>query len=225
MQLWTATVTEAGMTDRRVLDERVCDCCQTAAASTSQGPVVVYRDRDENEVRDIWLAGPGPQQRRRVGTDNWRIDGCPVNGPSVSASGDTLAVAWFSGALAPGHVRVAFAAGERAFSAPVVVDDGSPLGRVDLVWVDETSVAVVWLEQVERVAEIRIRRVDVTGAVSAPMRVASTEASRPAGFPHLERVGDELALTWVDLSSGAPTVAAARSPSSGLPPPLQRRLE
>ena len=35
------------------LDGRVCDCCQTTAAITNDGPVVVYRDRSDDEVRDM----------------------------------------------------------------------------------------------------------------------------------------------------------------------------
>lgn len=225
MQLWTATASGEGMLDRRMLDERVCDCCQTAAASTAAGAVVVYRDRDEDEVRDIWLAGPGPKQRRRVSVDNWRIEGCPVNGPSVSASGDALAVAWFSGASNPGHVFVAFATGDGSFSAPVVVDDGHPLGRVDLVWLDDASVAVIWIETVDETAEIRIRRVNQAGQLSVPLRVAWTEPSRQAGFPHVERVGAELALAWVELSGGASSIKAAKASIDVLPQSMPRRLK
>ena len=35
------------------LDHSICDCCQTSAAMTLKGPVVVYRDRTEEEIRDI----------------------------------------------------------------------------------------------------------------------------------------------------------------------------
>jgi hypothetical protein len=35
------------------LDNRTCDCCQTTAAMTTNGPVVVYRDRSVEEFRDI----------------------------------------------------------------------------------------------------------------------------------------------------------------------------
>ncbi|MFN3841184.1 MAG: sialidase family protein, partial [Cyclobacteriaceae bacterium] len=37
------------------LDNRVCDCCQTTAAVTANGPVVIYRDRSLHEVRDIHI--------------------------------------------------------------------------------------------------------------------------------------------------------------------------
>ena len=39
-----------------VLDDRVCECCPTAAAETSQGPIVAYRDRSPTEIRDIYVA-------------------------------------------------------------------------------------------------------------------------------------------------------------------------
>ena len=42
------------------LDTRICDCCQTSVARTSDGPVIVYRDRSPEEIRDIYIV-------RRVG--------------------------------------------------------------------------------------------------------------------------------------------------------------
>jgi hypothetical protein len=41
------------------VDHRVCECCQTTAVVTSDGVLTAFRDRDEQEVRDImgrWLA-------------------------------------------------------------------------------------------------------------------------------------------------------------------------
>ncbi len=43
------------------LDDRVCDCCQTGGATTTNGPIFVYRDRSEEEIRDMsivrWVNG------------------------------------------------------------------------------------------------------------------------------------------------------------------------
>ena len=72
------------------LDDRVCDCCQTSAAITDNGPVVVYRDRSDSEIRDIsivrfvngqWTAP------KTIFADNWKIEGCPVNGPRIAEIG------------------------------------------------------------------------------------------------------------------------------------------
>ena len=70
------------------VDQRVCDCCQTSSAMTAKGPLVVYRDRSENEIRDISLIRFSDGEwtaPRSVHKDNWQINGCPVNGPAVSA--------------------------------------------------------------------------------------------------------------------------------------------
>src|SRR5690606_13838480 len=85
------------------LDELACDCCQTDAAVTDAGPVVVYRDRTFGEIRDnvaVRYADGAWQQGVTLGPDGWRIEGCPVNGPAVAARGMEVVAAWFT---APGN--------------------------------------------------------------------------------------------------------------------------
>ena len=43
-------------TSEMPVDLRVCECCPTTAAMTSDGPVVAYRNRSEDEIRDIYVA-------------------------------------------------------------------------------------------------------------------------------------------------------------------------
>ena len=38
------------------IDDRVCECCPSAAAVTADGPIVAYRDRTADEVRDIYVS-------------------------------------------------------------------------------------------------------------------------------------------------------------------------
>jgi hypothetical protein len=82
-----------------VLDDRVCDCCQTDMARADGAVVVVYRDRSQEEVRDmsvVRFAGGHWSAPRPLAHDGWQIDGCPVNGPAITASGGAVAVAWFT---------------------------------------------------------------------------------------------------------------------------------
>jgi hypothetical protein len=82
-----------------LVDDAICDCCQTDAATTARGVVVVYRNRTEGEVRDIYttsLVDGRWTEGRPVHEDGWVIPACPVNGPAVDARGDDVAVAWFS---------------------------------------------------------------------------------------------------------------------------------
>ena len=70
----------------QVVDSRVCECCQTDAVRTAAGDVIaVYRDRSPLEVRDIGIArlsDGGIGDSEILHADNWRIKGCPVNGPA-----------------------------------------------------------------------------------------------------------------------------------------------
>ena len=185
-----------------VLDDRVCECCSTAAASTDQGPVVVFRDRGPEEIRDIGIvrrAGDGWTATTIVANDDWRIEGCPVNGPEVAAEGDHVAVAWYTAGGSGPKVQIAFSsdAGE-SFGPPRVVDSGRPLGRVDLVWDGIGNAIVSWLEGGGEQAEIRLRRVTPGMDLGEASVVASTSPSRASGFPRLERIADDLYLAWVD---------------------------
>src|SRR5690349_13583594 len=89
MTLRYATIDANGnLYDEAELDERVCECCQTSAAITSQGPITVYRDRSPSEVRDIYIVrqvNGSWTKPQPVFADNWEINGCPVNGPAVAA--------------------------------------------------------------------------------------------------------------------------------------------
>ena len=81
MTLRGAMLSESGdVSSTHILDQRVCSCCQTSAARTDSGLVVVYRDRSENEIRDISsivLTPEGFSEPRPVHDDGWEIYGCP----------------------------------------------------------------------------------------------------------------------------------------------------
>src|SRR5690606_34451461 len=100
MTLRAAIVNPDGSLENEfLLDESVCDCCQTSSAMTSNGPVVVYRDRTETEMRDISIVrfdGENWTKPVTIHNDSWEIAGCPVNWPRVAAVENTVAVAWFT---------------------------------------------------------------------------------------------------------------------------------
>ena len=187
-----------------MLDARICDCCQTAAAVTSQGPVVVYRDRSPEEIRDIsvvrrvdgaWTE-PAP-----LHADGWVIPGCPVNGPALAARGDAVVAAWFTGAGEIPRVRVIFSSDAGAtWGEAVEVDDGAPLGRVDVELLDDGSALVVWLEAApgEADALLRARRIHPGGVRSTSLDLALTPAARSSGFPRMGPGDGGIVLAWTD---------------------------
>ncbi|HLL84575.1 MAG TPA: redoxin domain-containing protein, partial [Longimicrobium sp.] len=208
-----------------LLDPRVCDCCGTSAAMTSEGPVVVYRNRDENEVRDIFILRSIKgvwSQPRPVHADGWRVPGCPVNGPSVVARGKRVAVAWYTYAADRPSVRVAFSedAGE-TFGAPIEVDGPRggrvPLGRVHLVLEEDGTALVSWMASEREDASVLLRRVSPRRRLGSPVLITSTRAERGSGFPRLASSGARLFVAFTE--PGTPTrVRVARFSKSDVPP-------
>lgn len=198
-----------------LLDERTCECCQTAAAVTSRGPVVVYRDRSPAEIRDIYLvrySGGAWSEPRPVHRDGWEITGCPVNGPAIAAAGDEVAVAWFTAAQESPRVQVAFSddAGD-SFGAPIRVDDGDPVGRASVLLLDDGSALVSWLERIGEDGAVQVRRVRRQRESGPSITIAASSAARASGFPRMLRVGDEVIFAWTDPGeSGGVRVTAAR---------------
>jgi hypothetical protein len=204
---YTTVSADGKLSEEILLDGRVCECCQTSAAPTSEGAVVVYRDRSEKEIRDIAivrLVGGRWTEPKTVHSDGWHIPGCPVNGPSVAADGRRVVVAWFTAASDSPRVKIAFSedAGE-SFSPPLQVDDGRPLGRVDVLMLADGSALVTWLEAAEKGAEVRARRIRPGGSRDKSITVAESNAARSSGFPQIARSGNEIIFAWTQ--AGAPS--------------------
>src|SRR6185503_19351813 len=144
-------------------DPRVCECCQTATAATSEGIVVAYRDRSPDEIRDIYVVrsqGDGWGQPSLVHRDGWKINGCPVNGPAISAQGLDVAVAWFTVQDEAGRALVAFSQdGGRSFGSPIRLDEAASAGRVQVVLLEDRSAAVTWIESGSEAQSFVARRV------------------------------------------------------------------
>lgn len=183
------------------LDARTCECCATGMAVATSGPVVVYRDRSADEIRDIAVVrntAGGWTKPKVIHADGWKIAGCPVNGPQADAAGDRLAVAWFTAVNEQPRAFVAFSDDAGAtFAAPIRVDDGKPLGRVDVALLDRNTAAVTWVEQTAGGAEIRARRVQRDGTAKASVKIADASASRGGGVPRAAAIGETLYVTWM----------------------------
>ncbi len=201
MSLRAARITAGSGGDEMLVDDRVCDCCPTAAIQTTRGAIVAYRDRSGDEVRDIYLSrleGGRWSTGRAAVRDNWRIAACPVNGPSMAADGDRVALAWFAAPEGSARVRVAFSSdGATTFGQPVQLDEGNPLGRVAAVLLPDGDALVGWIEQRQDGAEFLVRRARPDGTRGASIKVAALAAGRASGYPRIARSGNRLVFAWV----------------------------
>jgi hypothetical protein len=206
MQLRTTLVTGEGSGASEILDDRVCECCDTSTAMTSRGAVVVYRNRSEEEIRDISIVrqlADGWSEPRLVFADGWVIPGCPVNGPAIAADGEKVAVAWYTGAGESSRVQIAFSsdAGE-SFEAPILLDGETPVGRIDLELGNQGEAFVTWIGSEGEVARVRLARITPDGEITGPIAIAESSESRSSGVPRLIRDGGRLIVAWVDAEEG-----------------------
>ena len=179
------------------------------APMTTDGPIVAYRDRTTDEIRDIYvsrLVGGAWTEPRAVHHDNWRIAACPVNGPALSARGRDVAIAWFSAVGDQGHVYAG-----ATFGPPVRIDEVGAVGRVDVELLADGSAAVTWIEFADQRSTFRIRRAQRDGSRSASLAVSAIAGGRSSGYPRLARRGNELIFAWVDAGD-TPQVRTAVAP-------------
>lgn len=203
MTLRSAIVHRDGTVENeRVIDDAVCDCCQTDLVAVDGGALVVYRNRTEEEVRDISIARydfetgdwgePGA-----VHNDGWEIAGCPVNGPAIAANGKNIAVAWYTEADEDNRVYAAWSEdGGEAFSEPVLLNRGHAMGRVDIDATPDGSFYTSWMERGDTVARIFLRKIESGSVAADPILIGTTDSGRGSGFPRIVALNDGVMLAW-----------------------------
>lgn len=212
MTLRGAIINEkAEILDEFLLDDSVCDCCNTAITKTEKGFLAAYRDRTEEEIRDIYVTSyiDGVwSEPKPVYADNWAIGACPVNGPAVDAYRNTAAVAWFTGAEGTPHVQFAISQDHgETFQSPISLDKESPLGRVDLN-LTESKIWVSWLSPADDGAELKIKSFTHEGEEISSTSVAGLSRSRSSGFPQITEYENGLMIAYTDVSGTDPVLKA-----------------
>lgn len=195
------------------LDNRTCDCCQTDALITKDGPVIVYRDRSPNEIRDIYITRLFENEWSKpkpVHEDFWEIPGCPVNGPTIAAEDSLMAIAWFTAVNETAKVQWAVSSDDgESFSVPTVLAEGNTNGRVDMIALGKGHFGVSWMEIQGDQAVIQWARINAQGDVVQKIKVAETSRARASGFPVMTRGSKGVIMAWTTLEKGNPEVQSA----------------
>lgn len=215
MTLRFASIDQEGKLDQEVLlDSRVCSCCQTDATAFEDGYIVVYRDRSEREIRDIsyvLLKNGEWSDPQKLHQDNWEIAACPVNGPAVAAHKQTIAVAWYTQADAVAKVQLIFSKnGGQSFSNPIAIDNGRPLGRVDVELLDDNHAILTWLETSNDTCHLMMKVIHKNGEIVLEKRISEIDPKRASGFPRIAqhngaiyvaftKIGKEKDLAQIEL--------------------------
>jgi hypothetical protein len=216
MTLRTAVFDRKGRkTAESQLDARTCDCCQTDAAVTAKGPVIIYRDRDPNEIRDVYTVRHIDgrwQSPKAVADDQWLMPACPVNGPAIAAHGSSLWAAWYTGSGNTPKIRMTYSgdSGTTFVPARTLRSGQSILGRVDLaadaggawlLWTEESAAQTLWLKRFGKNA----------GNGENPILLATLKArGHGTGFARMQQTADGLYVVWTDVIDGKPRLKGIR---------------
>ena len=216
MTLRCAEITDSGeIVNEEELDNRVCDCCQTATTWTKKGPIVAYRDRSEKEIRDISIV------RRENGTwtspktiynDNWEIAGCPVNGPSIESIDSLVVVAWFtSGNKDEPEVLMSISNNYgMSFGDPIRLDESRALGRVDIAIIANEKIAVSWMEESKSDATVKLCILDRQGEKLRSGNLFENSADRNSGFHRIATYKSDLLVAWTSALDSLSIVKTAK---------------
>jgi hypothetical protein len=209
---------DGNLSNEILLDDLVCDCCQTDVAQTDAGPVAIYRNRTDEEVRDIYIARfidgqwqPGVP----VSDDGWVISGCPVNGPSIAALGNRVVVAWFTAANGEPRVKAAFSKNSGgSLSEPTEIASKGTTGHVGVTLIDKDSYVVSWMESDDDgTYAINLRALTFDGQMGPVRTVGRTSLAR--NVPQMHRIGDQLILAWTDEMNELSKVVSVKVPILG----------
>lgn len=197
-----------GRHDETELDASTCDCCQTAAVMTADGPLLVYRDRTDEEIRDIVavrLGDDGWTAPTPVHADGWRMPACPVNGPGLAAHGKAVVVGWYTAPSGTPEVRLAASAdGGRTFGAPITLESGAAVqGRVSVA-LDANDAWVLWLREDAGGQSLQLARfAPDLSAERGRIELGRPEGKgRGTGFPQLALRGGVPHVVWIDAGEG-----------------------
>lgn len=157
-----------------------CECCRISLLPQADGSALAFwRHVFEPNIRDHALVRVGadgfPGPVRRATFDDWRVDACPHQGPSLAQDGaGTLHGVWFSGTpgkegvyygrLAEGRVE-----GQRRVG-------GETAAHADIAIIDR-KIAIAWKEFDGKVARLKAMRSDDAGVTWRELELARAEGA------------------------------------------------
>ena len=207
---------EGNTQNPKEIDQSTCDCCQTSMTMVNGVPWTFYRDRTQEEIRDIYftkLIDERWTEPDLLHNDNWVIKACPVNGPVASAYAGNMAVAWVTGAQGEYKVKLKIStdAGNN-FSDEILVDGPNALGRVD-VQIDSARIYISYLTKRGDKASIMLKIYGYSGNLQDIEIMVNVSPERGTGFPRTALWRDNLIFTWTDVEENS--VRILRYPLNG----------
>ena len=183
------------------IDGLVCECCQTDITMTDKGPIGVYRDRSEEETRDIFLTKLEDgvwSKGKPLHLDNWKINGCPVNGPVITGNKNEITVAWYTRAGGKSNIKIAKSSdyGE-TFGDPILLGTNETVGHLGMT---DDAMGNTWLlwQKTAKKGSIELILSRIESETNKIMHKVIEEAGKTPrfSFPQITRNNDQIILAY-----------------------------
>jgi hypothetical protein len=188
--------------------DNTCECCRLGIAFAGPGrPVIAFRNIFDGSIRDHAVvafkdaATPGPL--RRVSVDDWKIEACPHQGPSLAIAPDgSEHVAWFTdGAARKGLFYARADSAEAAFGPPRALSSPDRQPARPYLLADGPALHLVWKEFDGTKTQVRWQLSRDSGRTwSATRTVADTEDA--SDHPLLVAHAGRAYLSWLTKAQG-----------------------
>ncbi len=193
---------EGTVSNEKTVDEDTCTCCPTAFVKTTAGAVAAYRGHNPEEIRDIKVArladGSWPAPHT-VHHDEWKINGCPVNGPTLASNGKRVAIISFTGADDKPEVKYAISEDQGStFQPPITLDtsngENRPVGHVAVTLLDDGSAIDIWSRHQDSGTSIVGERIANSGQRSGTFTIARGPETG-LSYPRVQCLGNQLLVS------------------------------
>lgn len=210
--IYHSTIGSDGRITESVIATGVCFCCKTAVAVDVRGSVyAAWRHIFPGSMRDIAFAKSTDGGHRfdalvRVSEDNWELNGCPEDGPTLAVDqSGVIHIAWATVVNDGEPQKALFYATSRdgkmfSLRARLPVAAAATPGHPQLTFTPDGGAAIAWDEVVAGMRRISFTRVSRAG-IFQPLQILSGDES--ASHPVIVRAEGHLIVAWTSRSSAA----------------------
>jgi hypothetical protein len=188
--------------------DNTCECCRLGIAFAAPGrPVIAFRNIFEGSIRDHAVVAfkdattPGPL--RRVSIDDWKLEACPHQGPSLAIAPDgSEHVAWFTDGNARKGLFYARAdSADGAFGPPLALSSPDRQPARPYLLANGPALHLVWKEFDGTRTQVRWQLSHDSGRTwSAVRTVADTDDA--SDHPLLVAHAGRAYLSWLTKAQG-----------------------
>lgn len=199
-----------GFQDEKPIAETTCQCCRTDLYVGKNGVInAAFRDIINDEIRDMVLTystdnGKTFSEPKRISPDNWKINGCPHTGPTLTENENGLHFSWYTSGGGSGVFYCNSNDSGKSFSSRNIVSEEPSAKHPQIASLDNKDVFIVWDETVTEnddfSIKIGLQHRNKNGKIVSSKYISSK--NKTATFPIIEAINkNQLLVAWSQEST------------------------